>query len=106
MHILEGIRQVNNLHPMFIHFPVSLLTTALAFTLLGILFRNKELDAAGKWTLYFGTLGAVASVLTGLAAFRSVPHMEGAHQIMVWHQYFGYVILSGAVLLRVWRFFM
>lgn len=99
---LQGIQEMINLHPLFVHFPIALLMGAVAFYFLGNFLKKEELLAAGKWALFFGTLGASAAVWSGLQAAETVFHDEEIHKIMIVHQYFGIAILVSSVALSLW----
>jgi len=91
---LKGAEELINIHPLFVHFPIGLLLTAVAFYILGCVFKNEGLLAAGKWTLLFGTLAAAVTVWTGLEAEKTVPHGGGSHEIMLIHKYLGFVVVG------------
>lgn len=99
---LQGAQELLNVHPLFTHFPIALLLAAVAFYVLGALFRKENLFIAGKWTLWFGALSAVATVWTGLQAAETVAHDEEIHQIMMRHQYLGIAILILSVAWSLW----
>ena len=102
---LQSLKELINVHPVFVHFPIALLLTSFACYLLGSVTRNQNLLAAGKWTLYFGTLGAALAVWTGWQAARSVSHGGETHDLMILHQYFGFAVLGLGLLLSGWVFF-
>jgi uncharacterized membrane protein len=56
---------IKNMHFIFIHFPIALLFMSLLFDLISTFYRKSNFHAAGLITLIIGTLGAIASVLTG-----------------------------------------
>src|SRR3989338_1246465 len=99
MLFMRGLVEINNLHPLFVHFPVALLTTSLFFFIVAIIFRNSTWDTAGRFTLFTGTGAALIAVLSGLVASNTVPHMENVHEIMLAHQRGGYIILGGSIIL-------
>jgi uncharacterized membrane protein len=98
----QGAQELINLHPLFVHFPIALLLASAASYFLGTVFRKEELFTAGKWTLYLGTVAAALTVWTGLQAASTVSHGAGVHELMIIHQYFGYVILGLSVILSLW----
>lgn len=98
----QGLREIINIHPLFVHFPIALLLTAITFYFLGTIFRKEELLSAGKWVFYAGTLSAAVAVWTGLRAADTVPHGGDMHQTLMAHQYIGVVILGLSVLLSLW----
>lgn len=99
---LEGVKELVNLHPLFTHFPIALLLVSLAFYLLGLVFKKEHFLKTGQWTLYFGTMGAVAAVWTGLQAANTVPHDDTTHAMMMAHQYLGIAVLVLSALLSLW----
>lgn len=101
---LEGAKELINIHPLFVHFPIALLLTAIAFYCLGIIFCRDSLLGAGKWTLFAGTLSAAGTVWTGLQAANTVSHGD-THQTMMAHQYLGFAILGLSIVLSAWIIF-
>ncbi len=99
---LEGAKEMLNLHPLFVHFPIALLLGALVFYLSGRIFKKEGLLAAGKWSLFLGTLTAAVTVWSGLQAAGMVEHGGEVHPIMMMHQYFGIGILILSILLSGW----
>lgn len=99
---LDGTKEMLNWHPLFVHFPIALLLGSLAFYLLGRIFKNEGLLAAGKWSLFLGTLIAAVTVWTGLQAAGTVEHGGAVHPIMMMHQYFGIGVLILSILLSGW----
>jgi len=102
---LQGFQDLINIHPLFVHFPIALFTSSLAFYLLGSVFKTESLLGAGKWCLYFGTLAAGLTVWTGLQAAETVSHAGAVHDIMEIHETLGITVLSLALILSGWVFF-
>ena len=75
---------------------------AIGFYFLGSILKKEELFIAGKWSLFFGTLGAGVSVWTGLQAAETVYHDEEIHQMMMAHQYVGIALLVLSAALSLW----
>lgn len=99
---LQGIKEMINLHPLFVHFPIALLLGAVAFYFLGLILKKEELLGAGKWALFAGVLGAAVSVWSGLEAAETVFHDAEIHKIMMAHQYTGIAILVLSAALSLW----
>jgi uncharacterized membrane protein len=99
---LEGVREMISIHPLFVHFPIALLTVSGVFYLLGAVLNKEGLLEAGRWTLYAGTVSAAAAIGTGLKAAGTVPHDEETHQIMLLHQNLAYIILFLGIGLCAW----
>src|SRR5512140_3260816 len=48
----SGLKEVFNLHPAFVHFPIALVPAALWLYFLGIVLRKPALSLAGRACLY------------------------------------------------------
>jgi uncharacterized membrane protein len=105
MEPFAGLREMPNLHPIVVHFPIALLPVALGFDLLGWLFRSRDLHAAGRWALWVGTLSAAAAVVTGLDGADDVhPYVsDAAEQLMELHENLQLGTLGAALGLSLWR---
>ncbi|MCP3676162.1 MAG: DUF2231 domain-containing protein [Deltaproteobacteria bacterium] len=101
--ILPGVAEMENLHPMVVHFPIALLNGFLLMEILGFIFRSEDLRTAARWMLYLGTIGAVAAVAFGLKAEGTLLHNRAIHDILVRHNSFGITVLILAITLSVWR---
>lgn len=101
---LGAVRELFNIHPMFVHFPVAFLPGAFLLFGLGIVLKKAELNAAGRACLYMATAGALAALITGLSAAASFPHNETIHHIMQTHKTLAWIVLALAVVLSGWSF--
>lgn len=70
--LLPGVGHLQNLHPLFVHYPIGLLTAAALFYVAAWLLRRDGLATAGFWMLLAGTLGGAIAVGTGLYAEKGV----------------------------------
>lgn len=100
----DTVREVYNVHPMFVHFPVALLPCAFLLYLAGVLGKWKSLFIAGRACLYLGIVGACLAVFTGLRAEDSIPHNETIHHMMETHESTAWWVLGAAFLLGAWSF--
>jgi uncharacterized membrane protein len=71
--MMPGLRAILNVHPLFVHFPIALWLAALLFELLAVMLNSEEWHRTAARILYVGTLAGIVTVLTGLAAEKSVP---------------------------------
>ncbi len=101
--ILPGIAEMANIHPLFVHFPIALLSGFLLMELLGSITDKDSLRSTATWMLYLGTLGAIVTVATGLVASGSVAHGGGVHELMLDHRNHGLTVLAIALVLSIWR---
>lgn len=100
-----AVRELFNIHPMFVHFPVALLPAAFLLYGLGIVLNKPQLNAAGRACLYMGTAGALAALLTGLRAEDTIPHTEIIHRMMETHEILAWIVLGVSSVLSAWSFY-
>lgn len=86
--MLPGLRVALNYHPIFVHFPIVLWLAALLFELLAIWRTSDEMQRTAARMLYLGTLAALVTVPTGLAAIKSIPpgdaqRIAGIHETLM-----------------------
>lgn len=100
----SGLKEVFNVHPVFVHFPIALFPTAFLFFVLGRITGNKSLHLGGRVCLWLATAGAAMAVVTGLIAEDSIPHNDVIHNIMQTHMIIGYWIIGLGIVLSGWSF--
>ena len=101
---LQGLRDVFNVHPVFVHFPIALFPSALLLYGLGIFLNWRSCSVAGRACLYLATAGTIIAVATGFIAQDSFPHNERIHHMMQTHKTLGLLIDCGSLLLAGWSF--
>lgn len=95
---------MQNIHPIFVHFPIALILSGFALDLFAILFKRPNLHIVGRWNLTLGFLGAVVAVLTGLNAKETVTqHSYDIHQLMETHKRIGILVLGLSAILTLLR---
>ena len=102
--MLPGLRAALNYHPMFVHFPIVLWLAALLFQVLALWRASDEMQRTAARMLYLGTLAAIVTVLTGLAAENSVPPGEAMRAVGI-HETLMLVSASLALALCMFAFF-
>src|SRR6476661_3025007 len=105
MEPFAGLREIPNVHPIVVHFPIALLPVALGLDVLGWLFGSRDLHAAGRWALWVGTLSAVVAVVTGLDGADDVHAYvsDAAEALMTIHMNLQLGTLAAALVLSLWR---
>ena len=101
--VMPGISALNNLHPLFVHFPIALLFLFFVFDLVGSLFDKTDWRRAAGWFLYCGAIFAGFTVAMGLIAAASVAHGGDVHDIMERHERLGISVFLLASVLAIWR---
>lgn len=101
--LLPGIAGLDNLHPLFVHFPIALLALFFLLDFAGSLAEKPQWRQAAGWFLYAGSFFAVLTVAAGLMAAASVAHGGDVHEIMENHEHLAIAVLILALALSVWR---
>jgi uncharacterized membrane protein len=101
--LMPGLANMDNIHPLLVHFPIAFLLAFFALDLVGSLAKKQHWRNVASWLLYFGAIAAVFTVAAGFIAASSVAHGEDVHAIMERHEHFGISVLSLAILLSAWR---
>lgn len=105
--LLAGLRGLPNVHPLVVHVPIVLLPLGLGLDLLGAAIKRTDLQTAGRWALWAGTLGAAVAFYTGHeAAELAEPYVsEPASALVRTHHNLGLATLVASVVLSLARLF-
>ena len=101
--LLPGIANLDNIHPLLVHFPIALLSSFFIVNLIAHFVKKEPLQTVATWLLYLGAFSAIFTVLAGFSAAESVEHSENVHDIMEHHEDVGISILSLSLGLSAWR---
>lgn len=101
----EGLKQITNIHPVFVHFPIVLFPVAFLFYSAGVWLKKDALIFSGRCCLYLAAAASIVTAVTGWLAEDTFPHSDAVHQIMEVHETLGIAILISGLLLSVWTFF-
>ena len=82
---LPGVSHLQNLHPLFVHFPIAFLYGAAALYILASIRASETLKWSAFWMLMLGALGVAASVATGLYAEPGVMVAESVRDQLLKH---------------------
>ncbi len=96
---------MQNIHPMFVHFPLALLSVGLLFDILGYFFKKQSLSSTGWWCFSLGVLSAVVTVFTGMQAANTVTVSGETKEILESHEHFQITSTIVFVVLWIWRSF-
>ena len=83
--ILPGVSHLQNLHPLFVHFPIAFICGAAALYLLAWIRASDPLKWSAFWMLMLGAAGVAASVATGLYAEPGVMVAESVRDQLLKH---------------------
>lgn len=84
--VLPGLESIENIHPLFVHFPVALILVSLLFEGLWWLTRKDQFRALATYLLYLSAISAVAAVITGYIASDSLGHDAPGHDFVHEHR--------------------
>jgi len=97
---------IPNLHPLFVHFPIALISVSALFSMAAILIQNKTYGTycaiVAHTMLWLGALTALFTVFFGWRAFNSVNHDEAGHAAMLVHRAWALGTLGVLVILAGW----
>ncbi len=101
------IEVIPNWHPLFVHFPIALVSLSAAFHVTAILLRKRtrfasHLNVLAHSTLWLAALAALPTALMGWLAFNSVDHDEAGHAAMILHRSWALASLLALLLLASW----
>lgn len=94
---------ISNWHSALAHFAFALLLTSTFFFLLLYMGKKKgsQFEAAGKWTLWLGTIIAIMAMLAWLLMPEVAPHNSAAHKVMQSYNGIASIALAAVVLLSL-----
>jgi uncharacterized membrane protein len=101
--IMPGIAGLDNIHPLFVHYPIAFFTAFFVFDFFGVVAKKEKWRYVASCLLYVGTIAAAFTVVAGLFAADSVEHGEDVHEIMERHEHIGIAVLSLSLFLSAWR---
>jgi uncharacterized membrane protein len=102
--LLPGAQHVQNIHPLIVHFPIAFLFgAALVYVLAWLTRKGESLGWTGLWMLGLGTLGAAASVASGLYASDGVMIDPSVRQhLLLNHEHIMIGVLGLSIILFIW----
>lgn len=100
------IEVIPNWHPLFVHFPIALLSMATLFFLVLKVMGNHPIKEQIKifafWNLWLGTGFAIIAAIAGWFAYNSVAHDTPSHEAMTEHRNWALVTLTVFILISLW----
>jgi uncharacterized membrane protein len=95
---------MQNVHPLFVHFPIALYLTACVLTVVGVCSQRGDAHRAAMWNLGLALIMAVIAVRTGqAAASTATPHSFTIPEVMMQHERVGLMFIWGLAALVLWR---
>ena len=100
----QGAQRLQNIHPLFVHYPIAFWTGAALFYVLAWISRNKDVLAKiGFVLLILGTLGGIVAASTGLYAEDGVMIARSVREVLLdHHKDLMLIAVSLGILASVW----
>ncbi|HCV82404.1 MAG TPA: hypothetical protein DGQ38_15285 [Zunongwangia profunda] len=92
-----------DLHPLVIHFPIALLSSAILFDFIGIIFNNKELLVTSWWVMLLALISSSGAIITGFIDDDLIGHFNNTFPIWKNHGLIQIISLISFSSLFVWR---
>lgn len=99
------IEIIPNLHPIFVHFTVALLSTAVLLTVIAPCLPVPHQPACrtvAQWNLWLGTVITLATALSGLQAYHTVSHDAASHVAMTDHRNWAILTVTLFAAAAIW----
>ncbi len=96
---------IPNLHPIFVHFTVALLSLSVGLFVVTSFIQGplkEQWQIVARWSLWFGAGITVITALTGLNAYNTVAHDGPSHLAMTDHRNWAVVTITLFLLLACW----
>ena len=90
-------------HPLVIHFPIALLSSAMLFDFFYILLKQNDLAQIGWWVLLLGLISAAAGIATGLWDDTLIGHLGSVSPLWVNHGWIQIFSCTLFLALFIWR---
>jgi uncharacterized membrane protein len=85
--LLPGASQLQNYHPLIVHFPIAFIYGAALMYFLASMLASENLKWTALWMLALGALGAAAAVLSGFYAAPGLMVSESVrHELLRHHK--------------------
>ncbi len=103
---MDLIEFIPNIHPIFVHFTVALLSTSMGLFLLGFIISERTWSerflTVAQWNLWLGVGVTVITIGTGLYEYYTVTHDELSHAAMTNHRNWAFFTASIFFVLGPW----
>ena len=83
--ILPGASQLQNYHPLLVHFPIAFIYGASLMYFLAWLTQSEKLQWTSLWMLLLGALGAAAALISGFYAAPGLMISESVRNQLLTH---------------------
>jgi uncharacterized membrane protein len=104
--LFRGMQHLQNVHPLFVHFPIAFLVGAALFYGLAWIFQSNTLATTAFSVLSLGTISAAVTVATGLYAAPGVMISFSVREALLeTHEHLMLITLGLSIALTIWAVF-
>lgn len=103
---------IPNVHPIFVHFTVALLSISVGLFLMLLLFQGRlptnlytQLHTVARWNLWLGAALTLLTGLAGLYAYNTVDHDTPSHLAMTEHRNWAIATIALFSGLAIWSMY-
>ena len=100
--LFPGIQHLQNIHPLFVHFPIAFLMGASLFLILHFLFQNPSLETTSFYLLILGAISSPFAIATGLFTWWINYQLKLSHLIRKKME-LSVLLLLFEIVLILWR---
>ena len=101
--ILSGASQLQNYHPLLVHFPIAFIYGAALLYFVASISASESLKWTAFWMLVLGALGAGAALLSGFYAAPSLMvSVSVRHELLRHHKHLTVAASVGTGALTIW----
>jgi uncharacterized membrane protein len=101
--VLPGASQLQNIHPLLVHFPIAFLYGAALFYFLASMRASEALKWTALWMLVLGAVGAAAALTSGLSAAPGLMvSVSVRHELLRHHKHLMIAAAAVTGVLTVW----
>ncbi len=101
--ILPGASQLQNYHPLLVHFPIAFIYGAALLYFLASIAASERLKWTALWMLMLGALGAAAAVASGFYAATGLMVSQSVrHELLRNHKHLMVAASAVTGVLTVW----
>ena len=86
MDLLPALQSLQNVHPLFVHFPIALILVALFSEAIWWVSKNDHFRRFTTYLLYLSALSATAAVISGYIAANGLGHGTPGHDFVHEHR--------------------
>jgi len=100
---------ITELHLLVIHFPIALLSVAVLFDFLFYFTKDNDFLGASWWTMFFGIISCIASLITGLITDTLYEHLFNTWPIWNNHgivQIFSFILFILLFYIKTYYFYL